>query len=93
MKRSLQWLCVAVGPFAIVSAYLLVSRRVLGWSDSNLDFVALVVAVVAGAAALNRVAHSDDEPTFWLFIYVPVVGVALLFWALMVHCSLTGDCL
>ena len=91
MNRILQWLIVVIGPFALIAGYFSLTRSLIGRDAELFDFVALVVSVCAGAAALSRLTRPD--PAFWLLIYVPVIALALLLWSLMLVCGTRGNCL
>jgi hypothetical protein len=90
-KRSLLWLSAVVGPFAVNSTYLVLSRwlRATGHNGA----IALSVAMLVGAVCIFLLMPSAEKKFIGLLLYVPAATILLMCYSFMFICAAFGDCL
>jgi hypothetical protein len=82
---------VLLGPPAVMSLYLGLSRWPTRWFTTGTDGAALAVAVVAGLACIARLPVPATARVMLALVYVPAAGLALVLYALYFVGVVFGD--
>jgi hypothetical protein len=92
-KTILGWLGALVAPFAVITAYLFLSRwPVYNWSAAS-DYIALAVAIAVGIIGLCVAVRTPLRRLVGSFVYVCAAAFVLFWYSIAFVCSTFGDCL
>jgi hypothetical protein len=88
------WLFSTFAPFAVFTGYLLLSRGTMWRSTAmRLDTPALVMSVLIGLGFIAALPVPRRMRLLVGMVYVPIMGLGLLFYAFFFVCEVFGDCL
>ena len=91
---NLWWALGAVlGPFAILTAYILISRAMELRAGDWAVWTALGLGTTIGVILLNKLSLDRKVLVAWSIAYVPVFTAAQALYALVFVCAAFGDCL
>ena len=85
--------CALLGPFVLMSGYLLLTRgTILGFSEAS-DYAALCGSVVGGMLPITRLPMRRWAKITAALIYGPLVFAALFGYTLGFVCGVFNNCL
>jgi hypothetical protein len=75
------WAATLLGPLAVTSLYLVLSRGLARWDTEASDLAALLLAVALGVGCIARLPYSPAVRVALAIVYVPVGGLAVwIYW-------------
>lgn len=91
-RRFVAATAVVLGPIAVASLYLGLSRWPQRWFTPASDYIALGIAVVIGAAAVLVVAAGYWQRVLAIAVYLPVAVAVVTIYSIFFVCLAFGDC-
>lgn len=92
-RRLWTWAGIVLGPPAVFTVYLTLSRWPSKVSTGDRDWAALVLSILAGVICIARLKIPATLRVVLAVIYCPIAGWLLIYWAFFFVCAVFGDCL
>ena len=90
-KDVISWIIVLVGPFLVITVYLLTSRAAFP-QGTTIDFIAVTVSVFAGLYGVIRLPYALGIKAIAIVVYIAMAYWALFYYSSAMVCAVLDIC-